>query len=376
MKKVIYIILGALSLSACEKEFNIEKQMKDGMTYMKFVPSNNDDTTFFFVQATTALKNGMTPAKTAGETVSVTVNGTPITLTKDARKSKDMGSQIYWTKHIFKAGDEIVAEASLSGRKVASAATSIPGQGPDFKWTVRTEGKSESDGKQFCFDIEYVNKPGFTGRYGVAVRCEETRVYQCFRVYRNNPDVIEWDEPEKTVIVRDENPVTAFDMTITSLGQDPLVLSPSTLNRDYRWSQRYDEYGNVISGPMGMYNYVFSWVDVPDKEPQTGHQQVRVHYRGGSFDTGAEVPEGYWDWSWAGDVFNGVTSHYEYRYSLMFYNYDENCFNYLKARDNKENELALFGLAPASFTFTNVQDGVGVCGSYMVSSTDWFTIGD
>ena len=127
---------------------------------------------------------------------------------------------------------------------------------------------------------------------------------------------------------------------------------------------------------MGMYNYVFSWVDVPDKEPQTGHQQVRVHYRGGSFDTGAEVPEGYWDWSWAGDVFNGVTSHYEYRYSLMFYNYDENCFNYLKARDNKENELALFGLAPASFTFTNVQDGVGVCGSYMVSATDWFTIDD
>lgn len=363
-----------MALSACEKEFNIEKQMKDGMTYMKFVPSNNDDTTFFFVQATTPLKTGMNPAKTEGETVSVTVNGTPVTLTKDAKKSKEMGSQIYWTKYVFKEGDEVVAEASVPGRKAVSAATTVPGSGPDFKWTSRIEGNTESEGKQLCFDIEYENKPGFTGRYGVAVRCEETRVFQSYRVYRDNPDVIEWDEPETVVSVRDEYPASVFDMTLTSLGQEPLVLSPSTLNRDYRWNQRYDENGYPIVGSMNMQSYVMSWVDVPGKAPQTGHQQIRVHYRGDAYDTDAEVPEDYWNWVWAGDVFIGVKSHYEYRYSLLFYNYDENCFNYLKAKENEENEFALFGLAPSSFTFTNVQGGVGVCGSYIVSASPWFTI--
>lgn len=375
MKKAIYIILCAIALSACEKEFNIEKQMKDGLTYLKFVPSNDDDTTFFYVQATTALKDGMNPAKTAGETVSVTVNGTPLTLTKDLKKSADYRSQIYWTKYVFKEGDEVVAETSVPGRKPVSAGTTIPGEGPDFKWKARLEGSPDSYGKQLCIDLEYVNRPGFTGHYGVAVRYERTSVRQAFHIYRDNPDAVEWDDPVTSVDIMDEYPSSAFDLALTSLGQEPLVLNPKSLNRDYRWEQNQgpeDYWPGYIS--WGTRNNVVSWVDIPEKEPQTSKHQIRVNYNGTNGDYEDTIPEGFWDWEWAGDVFSGFKSTSTYRYKLIFYNYDENCFNYLKARENEENELALFGLAPASFTFTNVKDGIGVCGSYMVKETDWFII--
>ena len=376
MKRALYIILCLLALSACEKTFDIERQMKGGMTYMKFVPSNEDDTTFFFVQATTPLKDGMNPARTVGETVSVTVNGTPVTLVKDQKKSVSDMSQIYWTRHVFKAGDEIVAEASVPGREPARAVATIPGEAPEFEWTARIEGQKDAYDRQLCFDIEYVNRPGYTGHYGVAVRYERTSVKQTFRIYRDNPDVIEWDNPETIVDSGDEYPSSAFDMSLTSLGQEPLVLNPGSLNRDYRWSHNYVDgiYYDIGYGVKN--NNVLSWIDIPENDPQTSRQQIRVHYHGNGEDIESGIPENYWEWEWAGDVFEGLKIHSEYRYKLLFYNYDENSFNYLKARENESNDLALFGLAPASFTFTNVMGGMGVCGSYMVSETDWFTIGE
>ena len=363
MKKVIYIILCAVTFSACEKEFDIERQMKEGMTYMKFIPSNENDTTFFHVQATTALKDGMNPVNTSGETVSMTVNGAPVTLTKDLKKSMDGRSQIYWTKHVFEPGDEVAVEASVPGRKPASAVTTVPGERPDFKWKARLEVSPDTYGKQLCIDLEYVNKPGFTGHYGVAVRYERTSVMQSFRIYRNNPDEIEWGEPDTRVEIMDEYPATAFDLALTTLGQEPLVLDPGSLNRDRRWSQYYVAPSNVVS-----------WVDVPGKDSRTVRRQIRVSYNGTYGNYEDSIPEDFWDWEWAGDVFSGFKCSSTYRYKLIFYNYDENCYNYLKARENEENELALFGLAPASFTFTNVENGVGVCGSYMVSESDWFTV--
>lgn len=375
MKKVIYIILCAIALSACEKGFNIERQMKDGMTYLKFVPSNEDDTTFFHVQATTALKDWLNPAKTSGETVSVTVNGIPVALTKDLKKSADDRSQIYWTKHVFKPGDEVVVETSVPGLEPASATAIVPGEGPEYKWKARLEANPDSYWKQLCIDLEYVNKPGFTGHYGVAVRYERTTVREPFFIFRDNPDVIEWGEPETWEETGDEYPSSAFDLALTSLGQEPLVLNPGSLNRDYRWNQhREEEYFDPGYYSWGPVSNVVSWVDIPEKEARTSRQQIRVNYNGTYGNYIDSVPEGYWDWEWAGDVFTGFRSSTTCRYKLVFYNYDENSYNYLKARENEENDLALFGLAPASFTFTNVKNGVGVCGAYMVKETDWFTV--
>lgn len=377
MKKAIYFILCAVTLCACEKEFDIEKQMKDGMTYIKFVPSNDDDTTFFFVQATAALKNGMNPAKTVGETVSVTVNGTPLTLTKDSRKSTDNSSQIYWTKHVFKEGDEVVAEASVPGRKPVSASTVVPGRVLKFKWTAKVEAGPESYDKQLCIDLEYDNMPGFTGRYGVAVRYEQTVVKQPFTAYGDKPGYIEWGEPQTTVNIMDEYPSAAIDMELTSLGQVPLAFSPKRLNRDYSWSQ-YQETETYWPGfiRLSTRDRVLSWVDIPGKESRTSRWQVRVSYNGTPSDIGPSDPGDFWEWAEAGDSFYSYRTSYRYRYKLVFYSYDENCFNYLKARENEENGLALFGLAPVSFTFTNVRNGVGVCGSYMISETDWFTVNE
>lgn len=374
MKKFMFFTLSALALCACEMDFDIEKQMKDGVTYIKFVPSNSDDTTFFHVQATTALKDGINPDETVGESVNITVNGVPVTLTKDEKKSHSGIGQVYWTTYLFKGGDVVSAEASVPGREPVCATATVPEPLLEFRWKARIKDNPDSC-RFLCVDIEYVNKPGLTGHYGVAVRAEKTLVKQEFQVHKDKPDTIEWGEPVTTVTVKDEYPLSASDMLLTSLGSEPLVLDPSSLNRDYRWNLQYGE--NVSGSDSQLHRVdsrVVSWTDHSGKTSETSMQQIWVNYDGKGKDFEAEIPEGYWEWDWTGDTFVGIKSHSEIRYKLVFYVYEDNCFNYLKAQQSENSGLILFGLAPALFTFTNVRNGVGVCGSYMTSETEWLTL--
>ena len=65
------------------------------------------------------------------------------------------------------------------------------------------------------------------------------------------------------------------------------------------------------------------------------------------------------------------------KYSLVLYRFSESYYNYLKARYNSDhNDFSSLGMAPASFVYTNVSGGAGVCGAYVVSETDWIELDD
>lgn len=333
--------------------------MGDGVIHMIFAPSNDHDSTFFYVQATTPLKDGQNPAKTTGESVSVTVNGTPLTMTKSKDRSTEDGCQAYWTLNRFKPGDNVEVTASIPGKKTVSSSTIVPPAFPEHKWNYHIEGDTGSADRQVCIDLEYENLPGCSGRYGLAVLTEMTHT-----------DYLYYAGEEKGTYEREEVDsgiqygsvcFATSDMMISTIGQDPLVLQPERLNENNRWLGWRD------------FHNAFSWIDLPEDKTRTSRQQARFLYTPDGEHTYMESDE-YLEYAEPGDMV-GYSYIRSYRYKLVFYSYDENSFNALKAYENmRNNPLAIMGLAPSSFTFTNVKNGIGVCGSYTMEETDWFVI--
>lgn len=293
MKKAILLVFAVLAICSCESTFDVEGQMGDGVVRISFAPSNDHDSTFFYVQATSALKNGNQAVKTSGETVSATVNGKVITLEKAPERCQKNGYQAYWTKYQFRSGDEIRVEASVPGIESVYSNTTIPASFPEVNWNYQT-----ADG-QICFDIEYDNLPSNSGYYGVAIMAE------------NRDGSISYCTPAET---------EGFQQ-----------FQPERINENWQGES---------------YSRVLAWTDIPGKSSKACRQQIRA-----------------------------IEADDAIRYRLVFYSFDENSYNHLRAQENiRSDRFAIAGLAPVSYAFTNVRNGAGVCGSYMVSETDWFEV--
>lgn len=360
------MLTAILAFSSCEYEFEIEGQMSDSQTYVRFVPSNESDTTFLFIQATTPLKDASSPVSTVGEKVQVLVNGTAINLEKQEDVGGEFTSKVYATTHKFNPGDRIELEASIPGRKTATASVTVPQTFPQPKWSYKIDNTSDWH-SGLCLEIEYDNAPGNSGRYAVAVL--EERSFQEDRWYGNNvTGEYGWTEHEPNVTVGNCSWYTPVDNTLSTLGQEPLIFRPAMLNWDSRTFAHGDDW---YSSPR--FVDAMAWTDIPEKTSGKGTHHIYVMYNKD------EVHEAYPDPSkWDPDIpteGEGFRKTWSYRYKLVFYSFDEASYDYQKAQENDSGSvLAGIGLAPASMTYTNIRNGVGVCGAYTVSETDWFKI--
>lgn len=363
MKKILYMLSALAVLSACEYEFEIEGQMSDSQTYVRFVTSNVSDTTLLYIQATTPLKDISHPVATQGESVLVTVNGTAIDFEKLEDKGGEFAGKVYATTHRFNPGDKLELEAKIPGRKTATASATVPEEFPQPKWKCR---KDPAKGFGVCIEIEYDNAPGSSGRYAVAI-IEETSLQKDTWHGDNWTGEYGWIIREPQVIHTGNcSWYTPADVTITTLGQDPLLFCPETFN----WDSRGSEPGPGWHQP---FIEAMAWADIPDKTARKGTHQIFVTYNADKVQEAHPDPST-WDPAThtTGEGFRYTTS---YRYKLIFYSFDEASYNYQKAQENVEGStFAGIGLAPASMTYTNIRDGIGVFGAYRVSESDWFKI--
>lgn len=366
MKKIVYILAAILAISSCEYEFEIEGQMSDSQTYVRFVPSNESDTTFLFIQATTPLKDASHPSRTEGESVHVLVNGTAIELEKQENLGGEFTSKVYATTHKFNPGDRIELEASIPGRKTATASTTVPQAFPQPKWTYKID-KASGSWPGLCIEIEYDNVPGYSGKYAVAV-LEERSSLQAQWYGNNVTGEYGWKEYDPSVTVSSCSWYTPVDNTLSTLGQDPLVFRPSMLNWDSRTLVPGDGW---YSSPR--FRDAMAWTDIPEKTSEQGSHQVYVRYNEDRVNEVCPDPS-----TWDPDVPTeayGFRNEWSYRYKLVFYCFDDASYDYQKAQENDTGSVfAGIGLAPASMTYTNIRNGLGVCGAYTVSETDWFKI--
>ena len=363
MKRLTYILLSVFLLSACEYEFDLSSQMSDGMIYLRFAPSDRSDTSFLYIQATTPLKDGDNPVSTKGEQVSVRLNGEALTMTKSDRRSGTWTSQVYYTTRQFRPGDKIEVEASIPGREPVSSSTTIPAVLPEFRCTPRIEGRGVNP--RLCFDIEYDNVPGCSGRYAAGVLTEHYHKSESW--YGNNvtgEDI--WTVEDESLTFSSNFPQSVDDNILSSLGQDPLIIFPEALN--YSYDPSYPNFTGYTVSTSAM-----AWVDMPGREPSKGRQQVRVYFEEDHIQEA--LPHPGWDDTEAPTEAFGSRRTDIYRYKLVFYSLDEGAYNYLKALDNSEySDLSMLGIAPVSFTYTNIRGGTGVCGSFTAAESEWFHI--
>ena len=363
MKRLTYILLGVLLLSACEMEFDIDRQMSDSMIYLRFAPSDRSDTSFLYIQATTPLKDGKNPVSTDGEQVSVRLNGEMLAMTKSTGRSGAWTSQVYYTTRQFRQGDIIEVEASIPGRETVSSSTAIPAVIPEFRCSPRVEGTGVN--RVLCFDIEYDNVPGCSGRYAAGVVRERYQKYESW--YGNNmtgEDV--WTVEDESLMLSSDYPQSLDDNILSSLGQEPMIICPEALNHSLDPTYPYIPGDAVSTNAM-------AWVDMPGREPGTGRQQVRVYFYEDRIIEA--LPHPGWDDSEIPTEAYGSRQTTINRYKLVFYSLDEGAYNYMKALSNSDySDISMLGIAPVSFTYTNIKGGTGVCGSYTARESEWFHI--
>ena len=363
MKRLTYILLGVLLLSACEMEFDIDRQMSDSMIYLRFAPSDRSDTSFLYIQATTPLKDGKNPVSTDGEQVSVRLNGEMLAMTKSTGRSGTWTSQVYYTTRQFRQGDIIEVEASIPGRETVSSSTTIPAVIPEFRCSPRVEGTGVN--RVLCFDIEYDNVPGCSGRYAAGVVMEQYNLYESW--YGNNMTGEErWTVEDESCVRSRCFPENVDDNLLSSLGQEPLVICPEALNYSNDPSG-YNFPGDSLS------TWALAWVDLPGDTPRTGKHQVRVYFNEDRIIEA--LPHPGWDDSEIPTEAYGSRQTTINRYKLVFYSLDEGAYNYMKALSNSDySDISMLGIAPVSFTYTNIKGGTGVCGSYTARESEWFHI--
>ena len=349
MKRVFALLASFIALIACDRFFDISDQVGESTVWMTFIPSNDYDTTFFCLQATTPLAGSTSPVLTRDEKVEVLVNGRSLALDKSARSVPDK-MQFYSTGHTFAPGDLVEVVATVPGTGSVSSSCTVPEPFPACNWNVRLTRRSEDENIVFL-DIDYADS-GEAGYYGAAV-IEYSETDSQFGIADPETGELYWGDPVHSTSEQALYPCSMSDSdALSAAGETPVSVSPG--------------YYNTMSG--GRNENVQIWCDVPGQAPAGGRRQVTLAARVSQ----PGVTE-----------YHYVEPDYEYhhravrscKYRIVFYRFSESCYKYLKAQYNSSySDFSELGLAPASFVYTNVKGGAGVCGSYTVLSTDWFEL--
>lgn len=345
MRRVFAIIASCIALAACERSFDISKQVGESTLWMSFIPSNDYDTTYFILQATTPLVGATNPVRTSGESVEVKVNGQTLRMDKSDRSVPDR-MQFYATDHVFVPGDRVEVAATVPGTGSADASCVVPEPFPAFIWTARLVKRSEG-GQALFVDIDYSDPADGAGYYGAAV-CQYTE--QDNQWLETDPET---GESYLGEIIHSSHtgflsPCPMSDAEgLSAASENPVTVIPS--------------YFNTLSS-NGSRQSVQIWSDV--STPTLADGRRRMTFASVCY----EQPSGRREYSrgW---------SESRYKYRLVLYRFSESYYNYLKARyNNNSDEFSSMGLAPASFVYTNVRGGAGVCGAYTVISSDWIEL--
>ena len=348
MKRVFVILAFCITLAACERSFDITRQVGNNAVWMSFIPSNDYDTTFFIVQGTTPLAGTTDPLKTSGETVEVRVNGQSLTLKKDGRRSVPDRVQFYATDHVFYPGDMVEASASVPGAGSVSASCEVPEPFPAYSWKARLIPRSSSTSFTMIVDLDY-DDPGDGGYYGAAVMqyYEEDRQSENYDAETGEKY---WGEVRHSTHTGSLSPsaIANADAQLFAQSEDPVSVSP--------------KHFNFLSGS---YPRAQIWRDTPFTVPSDRRRHITFAVRCSEQPAHKDYTGGTTD-GWV---------EYRYKYRIVLYRFSESCYNYLKARYNiSNNDFSSLGLAPPSFVYTNVNGGSGVCGAYTVISSDWIEL--
>lgn len=352
MRQFLLLVVSFLVLTACESNFDITRYAGNSTVWMSFLPSNDYDTTFFILQATTPLAGTPEPVITSGETVEVQVNGQPLVLEKNYRSLEDR-IQYYSTKYEFEPGDKVETVASVPGAGTVSASCVVPELFPNYTWSAKIiPGNGEA--KTLIVEIDYADS-GHGGYFGSVVSQYIEEESQREEIDSETGEK-HWGDIMHSSHIEYLSPCAMTEIEGLSFdSDDPVTVTPM--------------YFNTLSNNTGDYRRVQIWSDA--FSPSKAKERRKMTFASRCYEHPA-VREYHGD---NGQLVAWAKTKYKYR--LTLYHFSESCYNYLKAQYNKSHdEFSGLGLAPASFVYTNVRGGAGVCGAYLVESSEWVELGN
>lgn len=316
----LVVLLGVLiGGNACSYHFEVDEMENTPKLVLYAFPGNQDTTWVQVSESMPIGKKGSGVVNHPEAAITCHVNGQVKEMKRADGSDPDVAADSYYLLGKFTAGDQVTFSAESPGLPTVSSQTKVPEMFP-LK-TVRLVKKlsPEGAGAMIQFQITFQDNGATTDYYGVRIEKMEER----------------WDENEPFGEIHDYS-VNAINL---GLEEEPLLKQGSL-------DEVFFEYNGAYKGL-----YVF-----PDTQIQNREYTLHLNTY---FSENYESEYGnYW---------------YHYYYRVTLFSLSPEYYLYVKHLiDQQNNNLGDSGLSPIRPSYTNVINGLGIVGGYMMYQSEWF----
>ncbi len=330
--KTLSLVLAALPLSvSCEYTFDLKGLGTEGKVYLTCV-AGSSDTTVFDLATTLPIKDiPGSPVPTDNARASLSVNGTPVELSRSTDSSSGIPEGSFYILRRFSPGDVLDFSASVEGLDAVSASTVIPEKFPEVATEVSLDSAYNSSGnpyKTVTFTVSFDDDPGSEDYYGISVR----RLTYYEKLFDQTQETFDNEDYEGWMTL-------VYDTADETTSRDPVLTT-------------YYSGGNGIGDQYG--GEMILWDDGPFNGKRAS-LEVSVVY---------DQDERY-------TMKTGVLN-CRYKYRLVLYRLSPEFYRKVKSEYIISNNSYISqGLVSPSFIYTNVNGGLGLFGSLSVSRSPW-----
>lgn len=333
------IMLVAIS---CEEQHDLKLDSQEPKLLVECFPGMNDTTVVLLKAATPVTQKDSIPPSIAGAVVEMKVDGVLRDVRYAASNLGTVPAGSFFSVGKIACGSRIEISASAPGIDPVLSSTTMPSPVGDVKFDLKRDASSDCIVASLALpdDISYL---------GLSI-IQETTFIRSGRTIMQHYD-------ERGNLVN-----TEYGDLETETGVDEYVIVPSPLyENDLEWADIMDfEFdGRSILSPSGA-----EYVSLAGPSDLTSDHRFEFKLyldRDGEHSTYSD---------------DGTLILYysrACRLRFVIYNLSPEMFRFARARyEDYNNVLGFVGLAPASFTYTNVRGGFGAVGAYTVWESGWY----
>lgn len=331
-KSLLMIIIAALWLCSCEEQFELKGSKGDPRMYLECYAGLTDTTFITLYKAVPVNSERSDGAAFQVDRFDLKINGKLADITP-------LDNTFYYTTDPIPGGAKLTIDVETKETAPIHAATTVPVK-PSF--TTETSFISGSTPMiKFHLKLDGTVEP--TDRFGISIREHVTISYS------NGVDPYEYYEDSAPVAL-DISTSSLSDILLSALMPQPQLYVtgyPETIECSFYDGEDFS--GNEIDVATLYTPTNMTWEEAIWKEDENGN------------------------WEPSDTVIVTRTDSLSVRVVRM----SDECFGYMNALYNQETDImAMVGLSPAHFAYTNVSGGYGVLGGLTLSDSPWYDIQD
>ncbi len=305
----------ALTMSGCQYKIKLDGLSDEKRIFVNCFPGSTDTTLISVYVAKPVNYKGEFNYNGNTAKVSMWVDGKEIDIRRNDGISENFPEGTKFVTASFLPGQKVRLEVSMDGLETASGESVVPDAFPEYEIRFRKTTK-------MIADLKY--KSDAPGYFGMRIIRQERRYDDGQESYRYN----EYESPD-------------YD---------------SDSDNDLAFS----EADKITTLNFGDGTFIF-WEDATfPSESGTRTFSVPLQYRPDTEEPGLSF-EG-----------QEVTVRIESKYKFKLYRLTREMYNYLYSRYAEANDaLASAGLAPATFSYSNITGGYGILGPVQMTESEW-----